>query len=111
MRPILEGEPVLPSQFHAAAAWTPEQRLCAALLEDAIATLRVRAIRTVQKWQTPRTEVLAWLCDTDQDWPFSFVNVCRWLDLEPDATRHAILDGKVSFHLGASRPFGGGRTR
>jgi len=69
------------------ASYSPEERLLAALLMDALvqfekihAAHNPRAVRALHELQ-------AWFFADDDPWPFSFENVCAHLHLEPDAIR------------------------
>ena len=79
----MEGlAPLLPAQLLDAPRRTPEQRLMAAVLEDAMRELS----RPGGEWPGARTRRLAeirdWFASDDVAWPFSFVNVCEALDLD-----------------------------
>lgn len=76
--------------------------LMLAVLEDGIrsflSTSRVR-----------RDEAEAWMTMREQNWPFSFVNVCQLLGLEPSAVRQALRimrerNGTRRPRLSRSRP-------
>src|SRR5262245_18983750 len=74
--------PLLPEQLLGAPQRTPEQRLMAAVLEDAMRELG----RPDGGWfgarARRRAEIEAWFASDDVAWPFSFVNVCEALDLD-----------------------------
>jgi hypothetical protein len=63
---------------------TPEQHLMAAVLEDAIATLR-RPPGGPRRRARLQDEVLAWLGSPDRTWPFAFRSICDALGLDPGA--------------------------
>lgn len=78
-------------QLHRAGALSPAQRLCLAVLEDAVECLRLKAevrgassrfarARRVSKRQTIRTDTIAWF-ESDADGPMSFVWCCDALGL------------------------------
>lgn len=72
-------------------AWTAEQTLMVAILEDAIACYRHEV-----KPKRENPDVLArqaefWIRSQDWDSPFSFNNVCESLGLESAATRTRVL--------------------
>ena len=67
--------------------YTPEKRLLAALLMDAL--LQFERVQGSQERRDVQAfdELRAWFYADNQDWPFSFENVCSHLNLEPDAIR------------------------
>jgi hypothetical protein len=103
-----EFETILPTQFadRHRAPLSPEQRLMAAVLEDAI-NIRRRGPRAAGRRARPLyAEVRRWFASDDTTWPFSFVNVCHGLGLEPTAVRSGahVLDGdegewRIAHHL------------
>jgi hypothetical protein len=82
--------PQVPEQLHWRPHSTPEQRLMAAVLEDAMRELT----RPGGGWYGARArrqiEVQRWLESDDVAWPFSFVNVCEALDLDPGEVRSCL---------------------
>jgi hypothetical protein len=72
---------LVPEQLLAHPPHTPEQRLMAVreLVRPGGAWYGARARR--------RAEVQVWLESDDIVWPFSFVNVCEALDLDPGEVR------------------------
>ena len=90
---IFAPEILLPSQFFSATPAgmeRPERRLMLAVLEDAISTLlkhggsgRARARRLVR-------EAEQWIHARNQDWPFSFENICSVLNLDAAALRKGL---------------------
>ena len=82
-------DPILPEQLQDRRRRTlqPEQRLMAAVLEDAL-NLRRRGPRAAGRSARLRyAEVRRWFASNDLQWPCSFVNVCHALGLEPSAVR------------------------
>jgi len=79
--------PLVPEQLLGGPRRTPEQRLMGAVLEDALREL----VRPGGTWDGARArrraEVRTWLASDDVAWPFSFVNVCEALDLDPGELR------------------------
>ena len=78
---------LVPEQLRWTPERTPEQRLMAAVLEDAVREL----VRPSGAWYGAaarrRAEVVLWFESDDVGWPFSFVNVCEALDLDPSDVR------------------------
>jgi hypothetical protein len=77
-----------PEQLFGPRRRTSEERLMAAVLEDALREL----IRPGGGWRgaRARAEVQLWFDSDDVAWPFSFVNVCEVLDLDPAEVRSSI---------------------
>ncbi|MCW5893335.1 MAG: hypothetical protein KIT14_22710 [bacterium] len=66
----------------------PEQRLMLAVLEDALTILTAGPRRTTSGrlfWDTR-----SWILDDDHAWPFSFLNVCDALDIDPIRLRRRL---------------------
>jgi len=83
---------VLPSQVAHLRAPTrsPEIRLIAAMLEDAVhCVLRNGGIRRGPRWRE-LIEALDWVMDETRDWPFAFANVCDVLMLDAAAVREEL---------------------
>jgi hypothetical protein len=91
---LFEPHTILPVQFFTrlqrSAAWTGEQRLMAAILEDAVGVCtKPNAPKTSKARQVLR-ETLRWLRSNDRTWTFSFLRICEHLDLNPGAIRREI---------------------
>jgi hypothetical protein len=69
-------------------AWTGEQRLIAALLEDVVDVCTSPA--TNAKRRQLQREAMRWLRSNDRVWMFSFLRVCEALDLDPGTIRRAV---------------------
>ena len=80
---------VLPSQFVEARPRSPEQRLCLAILEDALRCLQRHP--PTDRIDREREEAWAWFA-SDAAYPFSFVDVCFWLELNPTRLRALELE-------------------
>ena len=94
----LESDLMVPSQFfdrikveHSAQ---PEKRLMLAVMEDAISTFQksVRGLTRRQRRLLRETE--EWMSEADNQWPFSFENICAALDIEPSYLRRGLCDWK-----------------
>lgn len=81
LRNMLNGGEILPTQLPEASHWTPEVRLAAAVLGQAIADIRWR--RADGRDHIQVNAALRWVRADDSKWPFSFVRVCELLRLEP----------------------------
>ena len=82
--------PLLPLQLVDRPHRSPEQRLMAAVLEDAMRELARPSEIWVGTAGRRRAEVQAWVESDDVAWPFSFLNVCDALDLNPAGVRRRI---------------------
>lgn len=81
--------PPLPSQFfYASKKSTPECRLLAAVLEDA-----VEIIRHGPEYHKgrPYRDAVAWVMAERNAWPFCFVALCEALELNADKVKAQLL--------------------
>ena len=65
----------------------------AAVLVDAVATLRRCREARDPRARARLAEVVAWLDDPSAAWPFSFVRICAELDLDATRIRRRLRDG------------------
>jgi hypothetical protein len=90
----LEPAAVLPVQLGSAfvrgATQQPEKRLMLAVLEDAVTVFLREAVREPGQTSRDYDETRAWIWSDEVVWPFSFVNICRTLGLEPSAIRRGL---------------------
>jgi hypothetical protein len=107
---LFEPHTILPEQYftrlHRGALWSGEQRLMAAILEDAVAVSSKPVPPKTSKARHVLRETLRWLRSNDRTWTFSFLRICETLDLDPSAIRRGIrvLRGEEpSEHARASR--------
>ncbi len=77
--------------YPASLVQTPEKRLMLAVLEDAAATVSRCAGRQTSPDQRAVEEVERWYSSEDGHWPFSFINVCDALGLDPSCLRRGFL--------------------
>jgi len=91
---LFEPHTILPVQFFTrlqrGASWTGEQRLMAAILEDAIGVCFKRNPPKTSKGRTVLRESLRWIRSNDRRWTFSFLRICEMLDLDPTAIRRGV---------------------
>jgi hypothetical protein len=83
---------VLPSQL-AHAHWrqcTPEMRLVAAVLEDALLLVTRQAGVRRGRRRKDFLDAWNWLWNERRDWPFAFQNVCDLLALDASAVRRRV---------------------
>jgi len=99
---------VMPSQFFPEGGDGPapgERRLMRAVLKDALAVLFKYEGTQDRRGQRLLAETRHWLESDDADWPFSFVNVCDALGLEPSCVRERVARCRAAQRArpGASR--------
>jgi hypothetical protein len=70
---------------------TPETRLIAAVLEDAIDCYMKYLFAKTRRGKRLRNEAEEWIFSPSEDWIFSFENICEMLKLEPDYIRRVLL--------------------
>lgn len=82
---------VLPEQFHStpvdAYAGTPEAALMRAVLEDAFNCFHKQFTSSGRNAQKLAQEAEEWFFAEDDQWPFSFVQICTVLGLDPEYIR------------------------
>ena len=92
---LFEPDTVAPSQFYATVRKThftdPERRLMAAVLEDAVSCLSRDPRRCAPRQRRHFEEAKSWINATEeQDWIFSFTNVCETLGFDPAYLRRGL---------------------
>ncbi len=94
LRAAMEALPpdlVLPEQFHSPPAAEGRERgeiaLMQAVLADALCCFQKHAFSQRRAGQRLYREAKEWIFSDEQRWPFSFVNVCAALNLNPDYIR------------------------
>jgi hypothetical protein len=93
---LFDLDTLLPEQFYAAFQrgrhGDPEIRLMAAILEDAVACLSKDERRCSRQQRKAREDALGWIHARDEDdWIFSFTNVCETLGLDPSYLRPGLM--------------------
>jgi hypothetical protein len=69
-----------------------QKALAAGILKQAAQDLRRFHGRTSAVERELYRDAYSWLVSNDQEWPFSFLNVCQLLHLAPDILRQDLLD-------------------
>ena len=85
--------PLLASQFlYAPKESTPERRLLAAVLQDAVQIIR-RGLKYHEDRELADTyrDALAWVAADRDAWPFCFVALCEALGFDADSVRTRLL--------------------
>lgn len=92
---LLRPEVLLPVQqitaFHGPS--TPERRLVAALLEDAVNCFQKYRFAKDRRGRRLFWEAAEWLMGEEGEWAFSFERVCEVLGLDPDCLRRGLQRG------------------
>lgn len=85
---------VLPEQFFPDpyVADTGARRLVLAVLANAVETLRLYHDKSPRLARSRTAEVIDWITSDDELWPFSYINVCGYLNIEPGRLRRTILE-------------------
>jgi hypothetical protein len=93
-RQFLVGEAILPEQFYASpystSAKRPEVVLMQAVLEDAFACFQGQFINTSTRSLRLAREAEIWFSSNATDSPFTFVNICTMLGLDPAYVRRGL---------------------
>ena len=85
--PEYDHEPLEPAQWFAGRAMQPEKRLMIAVLADAF-DLLLRPPAPPHSRRLPwQRDAKRWVQSDDREWPYSFVNICETLSLEPHRVR------------------------
>jgi hypothetical protein len=92
---LFEPDTLVPEQFYATIRRTqfadPERRLMAALLEDAVSCLSANPRPYAGRKRRYFEEAQSWVNATEeQEWIFSFTNVCETLGLDPSFLRRGL---------------------
>jgi hypothetical protein len=104
---LLEPNTILPIQFFSqrgTSRWTGEQRLMAAILEDAIAVYSKSSAPKGSKARQVLRETERWLRSRDRTWTFSFLRVCEMLSLDPVAILRTLRERRDRQSPQVARP-------
>jgi len=82
---------ILPEQFYNSAVGVDTARgeiaLMRAVLEDAVGCFQKQSVSSGRRVQRLAKEAEEWFFAEDHHWPFSFVNICAVLGLDPEYIR------------------------
>ena len=97
---------ILPSQYFSARrrVRSAEERLVAAILEDAIAVYSKNRQPKTRKGRRLLNETERWFLSSDRTWVFSYLRVCEALDLDPYCIRRALHIPRTGLPDVAPRP-------
>jgi hypothetical protein len=76
--------------YRSNTAHTPEVRLIAAVLEDAIDCYLKYCSAKTRRGKRIFIEAAQWIFDRNEDWLFGFDNICEMLKLDPDYIRRVL---------------------
>jgi hypothetical protein len=91
--------------YRSNTAHTPEIRLIAAVLEDAIDCYLKYCSAKTRRGKRIFTEAAQWIFNQDEDWLFGFDNICEMLKLEPGYIRR-VLGQNAHGRLPLTKPSG-----
>ena len=93
--PLFGSDPLLPTQFlqtmRRKTLLEPETRLMVAILEDAIDCFQTNLLRRDVQGSRVFNEAASWILATDNEWVFSFQNICEYLALDPAYVRQGLI--------------------
>ena len=88
---ILSNSAILPEQFYSPSVGTDtvqgEIALMRAVLEDAVGCFQKQLFASGRRAQRLAREAEEWFFSNDHHWPFSFINICAVLGLDPEYVR------------------------
>jgi hypothetical protein len=87
------------------------QKLAAAVLEVAAVDLLKYRYARGRSSQRVYWQAYQWVASSDREWPMSFINICDYLDLSPQALRARLLtpaSGGVGYRSGLMPDLAGG---
>lgn len=92
---LFEPDTLMPDQFNATLKKShygdPELRLMAAILEDAVSCLSKDPRTWARHHRKSAQEAEVWInAEGEEDWIFSFNNVCETLGLDPNYMRRGL---------------------
>lgn len=76
---------MVPGQLPSVSTWSPEKKLAAAVLAQALVEVRDRHADTAYKRRV--REDLEWIFSDEVEWPYAFVPLCQLFGLEVDYVR------------------------
>jgi hypothetical protein len=95
---IFQPDPLTPYDYLRTSRRTvhldPEKHLMHAILEEAIKTFRLHVSTKSKRERKLFLEAELWIMDRNDDWLFSFENVCEVFGLDPDFVRSGLARWK-----------------
>lgn len=88
---LFEPHVILPAQLLTPSKeLTPERRLMAAVLADAVWCVEKYSSPTDARGRRLFLKAKQWLLASEPHWPYSFESICAVLDLDANAVRHRL---------------------
>jgi hypothetical protein len=91
----LVPDAALPTQFadiwYRSRAISPERALALAVLQEAVVDLEKYRFAKRRRQQRLFWEAYQWVASNDRHWPFSYVNLCELIGMEPESARRQLL--------------------
>lgn len=91
---LFQPDALLPSQYFETlkkrVPSEPEYRLVLAVLQDAIECFQKPVRARDRKARERFEDAAAWLASDDRKWPYSFINICELLCLDPAYIRRGL---------------------
>lgn len=104
---LFQPDALMPSQYFATVRKRvpkePEYRLVVAVLEDAVDCILKHQRASNEKARRLFLDAEAWIASDDRDWPFSFVNICELLSIDPEYVRRGLTARKPASEGAATR--------
>lgn len=95
---LFQPDTLLPAQYyetlHNRASLLPEKRHMLAVLEDAIGCFKNSIFAQGRRQATLFHDADSWILGENNDWLFSFENICETLGIEPAYLRQKLLSWK-----------------
>jgi len=95
---LFQPDTLLPTQYyetlHNKASLLPEKRLMLAILGDTIGCFKNSRFAQGRRQATLLRDADSWILGENNDWLFSFDNVCETLGIEPAYLRQKLLRWK-----------------
>lgn len=106
---LFEPDTLASEQFYATLRRSqfgdPERRLMAAILEDAVSCLSKGGSSGTSPHSRSAEDAATWInSEGEEDWIFSFVNVCETLGIDPHYMRLGLQRWTSRNHLQAREP-------
>ena len=95
---LFQPDMLLPAQYydtlHNKASLLPEKRLMLAILEDAIGCFKNSIFAEGRRKANQFRDADSWILGENDEWLFSFENICETLGIEPAYLREKLLRWK-----------------
>lgn len=83
--------PVQFQEIWAGEPHSPEKELAAAVIENAASDLRNFRYARKRRRQRLYWQAYQWVASDSREWPYSFINLCEFLRVSPEALRERML--------------------